>query len=545
MLQRCVFFVLLLGVQTAWGSDHLRELQGVAIREGSSTVAYWGTDPEKYTEWGSHSNRLIPVYTFGTKGAGKGIDLRDYIDENSPYRNEDAVRRLYGYLPESTVWPDATYADQTNIHDIQLAALAAGKKHVILVVFDGMDWETTRAAAAYYSRKAPYVSGWGHGLHFLDYEAGGNRQFGAMVTSPHNAGTRMNVDTQTVLNPGGQVRGGYDMQRGGAHPWSTAADMGYPIGKPAEGGAVHAYTDSSSSATSMTTGIKTYNDAINVDPGGAQVATVAHEAQQKGMAVGAVTSVPICHATPAASYAHNVQRDDYQDLARDMLGLRSISHPEQPLPGMDVVIGTGWGMEADADREQGENYVAGNRCLTAADMHAIDARNGGRYVIAQRQAGVKGGDHLRAAAEEAARDGKRLLGFFGTDEGHLPYRTADGDYHPTVGRKDRAESYSREDVDENPTLAQMTAAALTVLEKNPRGFWLMVESGDVDWANHDNNLDNSIGAVKSGDDAVRVITEWVDRHSNWNESLLIVTADHGHYLHVLEPGALIPPTRGK
>ena len=75
----------------------------------------------------------------------------------------------------------------------------------------------------------------------------------------------------------------------------------------------------------------------------------------------------------------------------------------------------------------------------------------------------------------------------------------------------------------------------------------MVESGDVDWANHDDNLDNSIGAVNSGDAAVKVITDWVEKNSNWNESLLIVTADHGHYFHFKRDELLIRPesTAGK
>lgn len=51
-----------------------------------------------------------------------------------------------------------------------------------------------------------------------------------------------------------------------------------------------------------------------------------------------------------------------------------------------------------------------------------------------------------------------------------------------------------EDITENPTPAEMTTAALTVLQKREKGFWLMVEAGDVDWANHDNNIDTSIGA---------------------------------------------------
>ena len=77
-------------------------------------------------------------------------------------------------------------------------------------------------------------------------------------------------------------------------------------------------------------------------------------------------------------------------------------------------------------------------------------------------------------------------------------------------------------------MAEMTSAALTVLEKNELGFYLMVEAGDVDWANHQNNIDNSIGSVFSGDDAFKTIVQWVEENSNWDETQLIVTADHGH-----------------
>ncbi len=124
---------------------------------------------------------------------------------------------------------------------------------------------------------------------------------------------------------------------------------------------------------------------------------------------------------------------------------------------------------------------------------------------------------------------------------HLPFQTADGDYRPTIGRSPIPEVYSEADLRENPTLSEMTAAALRVLETRPSGFWMMVEAGDVDWANHDNNLDNSIGAVLSGDAAVKTITEWVENHSNWDESVLIVTADHGHFLVLENPELLIPP----
>ncbi len=85
----------------------------------------------------------------------------------------------------------------------------------------------------------------------------------------------------------------------------------------------------------------------------------------------------------------------------------------------------------------------------------------------------------------------------------------------------------------------MTKAALTVLSQNDKGFWLMVESGDVDWANHDNNLDTSIGSVLSGDAGVRGLTEWVGQNGGWDEAALIVAGDHGHYLVLDQPELLI------
>jgi alkaline phosphatase len=534
-----VFVIFSQAAKTA--DDPIRDLQAEAVEQGRSPVMFWGTDPEKYSTWTSHSNRLIPVYTFGTKGAGAGIDLSSYQGENSPYRSEEALRKLYGRMPENTLNPSAEYFDQANLGEIQFEALKAGKKHVFLVVFDGMDWQTTFAAAVYQSGRVGYETGRGSGLHFQDYDAAGTTQFGAVVAAPHNDDAKHNVNTQEVTQPGGVKAGGYDSKLGGSDPWSEAepSAMGYLIGKSTGRGKAHPIPDSAATATTLCTGVKTYNAAIGVGPVGERLTTAAHLAQEQGMAVGVVSSVPISHATPASAYAHNVGRDDFQDISRDLLGLPSISHPESPLPGMDVVLGAGWGTEKTSDSGQGKNFVPGNRYLTESDLKQIDVHNGGRYQVALRTPGQSGKELLFQAADRAAENQQRLFGFFGmAGSAHLPFRTADGNYDPVQGVKNSAESYTPNDIQENPTLADLTEAGLKVLSNNSKGFWLMVEAGDVDWANHDNNLDNSIGAVLSGDEAVRTITNWVEKHSNWQESLLIVTADHGHYLHITSPAAL-------
>jgi len=77
-----------------------------------------------------------------------------------------------------------------------------------------------------------------------------------------------------------------------------------------------------------------------------------------------------------------------------------------------------------------------------------------------------------------------------------------------------------------------------VLETKPNGFWLMVEAGEVDWANHANNLDGSIGAVLSGDAALAAIFNWIEQQQAWDDTAVIVTADHGHYLVLNDPAAI-------
>jgi alkaline phosphatase len=521
-------------------ADHFRDLQIESMRDNRVSFGYWGTNPKKYSEWKSHSNRLIPIYAFGVK-------LANYTGVNSVYRDAVRIEQLYGFAAEHTHNPQAEYCDQTDVYRLQRAALAAGKKYIVLVVFDGMDWQTTRAASIARLARVAYAEGRGTGLHFQDYRAPVN-DFGYCVTAPHNEGTKLDVDAQVILQLG-QQKGGYDWRRAGLTPWQDQVDLAYLTSKAGE--PKQAYTDSSSAATSLCTGIKTYNDSVNVDYHGKQVETIAHVMQRQGFAVGIVTSVPISHATPACAYAHNVFRDDYQDLTRDLLGLRSVAHREQPLPGVDVLIGGGWG--EDSQREtaddqkkivtaQGRNFVPGNKYLTDDDLNAIDASKGGRYRVALRTKGQSGPQVLSSAAREARDKGQRLFGLFGVRRGHLPFRTADGDYHPTSGIA-CAEQYTAADLYENPTLADMTESALEVLSANPKGFWLMVEAGDVDWGNHDNNLDNAVGAVISGDEAFKAVVDWVDAKKAWDETAVIVTSDHGHLLMLSDPEKLVDKAR--
>lgn len=534
MSRVCFGWVLVLAPMSALADDvdFVRDLQKQAVSTKDGSNWNWGPTPGTYSTSTSHSNRLIPIYTFGAT-------LDEYAGSRSLYRDEQRLKELFGRLPDHTLNPEAEYLDQTDVYRLQKAAAQAGKKRIILFVFDGMDWPTTRAAAIYKTKSVGYDQGRGSGLHFLDYR-GAPSDFGYFSTAPHNDGTDVDVDAQTVKNPGGTVFGGYDVTLGGPNPWTPGAEPQYLAGRNRE--RPHAVTDSANSATSMTSGIKTYNGSINVDADGKQSEPISRTLQRdRKMAVGVVTSVPISHATPAAAYANNVNRDDYQDLTRDLVGLPSIAHREA-LPGVDVLLGSGWGQRTEKAPDQGANFAPGGKYIADEDQQKIDQAHGGKYVVVERKAGVKGGEALAAAAQQAIDKNLRLYGIFGASAkmfgDHLPSRTADGHYDPTIGIRSLSENYAPADVEENPTLAEMTTAALDVLGRNPHGFWLMVEAGDVDWANHDNNLDNSIGSVISGDDAVKAATDWIEAHGGWDDTVLIVTADHGHYLNLNRPEAL-------
>jgi alkaline phosphatase len=543
----------------ARAADRIKELQNSYVegrtRKMDRAYHFGSQGPGSYfSNHATHTNRLIPVYVFGRKA-----DLGAVTGKNSRYRDAAKVKELYGVVPANTVNPEAEYADQSDLYRVQEEAVRRGAKYLFTVWFDGLDWDTTRAAAIARTGKV-YDSGKGSGLAFQDYGADGSAQFGFFVASPTHDKNRPDVDAQTVTIPAESLGGGYDPRLGGPNPWTPGPPKaaGYLKGQSASpddrrgveelGGVLHAYTDSAPSAGEYATGVKSYNNGINVADDGRFVPTLFNRLQGRGWRVGTATSVPFDHASPAAIYAHNVNRDDYQDLARDMLGLRSIAQEagrEDLHAGLDVVLGAGYGQTApDQGLEaQGKNAVTGgNIFLADRDRAAIDVANGGKYVVAQTAPKVDGSDALQAAAERAAKGGHRLFGFYGTNVNHLPYRTADGGYDPANGLRGTAEVYSQADRLENPTLADMTRSALTVLAAEPgKPFALFVEAGDVDFALHDNNLDNAIGAIYSGEEAVQVIIDWVERQSNWDESVLIVTADHGHYLVVDHPEALAPP----
>ena len=272
-------------------------------------------------------------------------------------------------------------------------------------------------------------------------------------------------------------------------------------------------TDSAAAATALSSGVKTANGRINVSSDGqSRLTTIVEEARLSGLSTGGVTSVYISHATPGGWLAHNDSRTNGYAIADEALWgnpntTGSIDDPYyggghgSTLPAVDVLIGAG---HPDWD---GGSYV--NQAIKTKLI--VESGQPGKFSFIQRSAGFPGGSRLLSIADNPAVT--RLVGLFGGMEGNLEYRLADGSGASS----------------ENPTLAQMTKAALTVLNRDPDGFVLMVEGGAIDKAAHANAMDEMIGEVIDFNNAIQTVIDWVDDPSNnstWQSTLVIVTADH-------------------
>ncbi|MEJ2710513.1 MAG: alkaline phosphatase [Anaerolineales bacterium] len=273
-------------------------------------------------------------------------------------------------------------------------------------------------------------------------------------------------------------------------------------------------TDSAAAATALYSGVKTSNGRINTtDDLAPRLDTISDLARQQGLAVGAVSSVYISHATPGAWIAHNDSRSNGFAIADEGLwgdptttGTISDTYHSGghglSSPAAEVVIGAGhpdW---------KGGSYVS----QAIRDKLAMESGLPGALRFVERQAGSPdGGVRLLNAA--GGPDVQRLAGLFGGSGGNLDYRLADGSgYDP-----------------ENPRLAEMTQAALSVLNRDPDGFVLMIEGGAIDWASHANQMDAMIGETLDFFDAIQAVEDWVadpGNGSDWSDSLVIVTADH-------------------
>lgn len=266
-------------------------------------------------------------------------------------------------------------------------------------------------------------------------------------------------------------------------------------------------TDSAAAATALYTGVKTENGRLCTDSEGEKLLTIAEIADSLGKSTGTVSSVMFSHATPAAVWAHNDSRNEYEEIAKEMICDS----------GLDVIMGCGHPRYNNNGKllpmDDWENEYCGGKDLFN-DILTASTKRGWTFIESKH-------DFLALAANsDPVFD--RLIGVAQCHETLQYNRTGEG-----MGK-----------LNENvPSLSTMSEAAINVLAKDEDGFFLMIEGGAVDWAGHDNNLARIIEEQIDFNTAVEAVVEWVHTDSSWKETLLIITADH-------ETGQLWGPKAG-
>lgn len=229
-------------------------------------------------------------------------------------------------------------------------------------------------------------------------------------------------------------------------------------------------TDSSAAGTALSTGEKTTNGMLCIAPDSTTVLkSISYRIHDAGYSVGVMSTTPINHATPAAFFGHNIKRGNYYAIGQEL-----------PATGFEFFAGGGLyhpnGKEGDAE----------------VNLYDLIAEGG--YTLAYGYEDFKAkqdADHIVLVQAEGSEE-------------ICPY---------ALGRPEGA-----------LTLSQIVEAAVTVLERNPKGFFLMAEGGLIDWTAHSQDLAGTIFETLDFDQAISVAKAFYDKHPE--ETLIVVTADH-------------------
>jgi alkaline phosphatase len=304
-------------------------------------------------------------------------------------------------------------------------------------------------------------------------------------------------------------------------------------------------TDSAASGTAIATGTKTYKSGVSVDSAKMKLLTVLDRAELIGKSTGVVSTVPFSNATPASFVAHNESRYNYREIAKEMIMESKVDvimgggHPLFNPDGSHIkshekrVVGEKESYDLELSNQMGNSnneevyrYVGGKVVwnLLVEGNAGSDADNDGIDdpwdFIQDRDVFQKYG---------SGETPKRVLGVFKSGQSTQVER---------VNTLDAGKPFSAPLNIEVPTLEEMTNASINILDDNPNGFVMMVEGGAIDWVAHSNLLHRTIEEIIDFNKAVEAACNWVEKNSSWNETLIIVTADH-------ETGYLIGPGSNK
>ncbi|CAG5028500.1 unnamed protein product [Parnassius apollo] len=289
--------------------------------------------------------------------------------------------------------------------------------------------------------------------------------------------------------------------------------------------------ESSACATALLCGVKAHYETLGLDVGGkfnncasainSKVPSLIDWAHSAGKSSGIVTTARVTHATPAALYAHApsryweddsrvspVVRRDCKDIALQLV-------ENEPGKSINVIMGGGRRhflptVTLDPEKPNREGRRLDGRNL--AEDWVRDKRKKllrAKYITSKEQLNKIDPHHI-----------DYLLGLF--EYSHLNFNVDRG---TVINSEDETGTSSTKKIDD-PSLADMTRTALSIIKKNEKGFFLFIEGGKIDHAHHYNNPYRALDETLELETALLTALERV----NIAETLVVVTADHGHVM---------------
>ncbi|MEY8200337.1 MAG: alkaline phosphatase [Colwellia sp.] len=256
--------------------------------------------------------------------------------------------------------------------------------------------------------------------------------------------------------------------------------------------------DSACSATQLATGFAAGSEMIGLDENGNIVQTILEKAKAHGKATGLVSDTRITHATPAAFAAHQAHRSFENEIAEELIESGSV----------DVLLSGGARhfLPRDIKTQRSTQQLMMDLGATEA-LYKYSKRKDKRNLIIEAK--NQYGYNLAFNQQQLDQiEGNKVLGLFANSamENGIAYSACK-----------KAGNCSQ------PSLREMTLSALEILSKNEKGFFLMIEGGQIDWAGHINDAGWMLHELLKFDEAVNAVYEWVkDR----DDTLVVVTADH-------------------
>lgn len=254
-------------------------------------------------------------------------------------------------------------------------------------------------------------------------------------------------------------------------------------------------TDSANSASAYATGHKGEMNALGVYPDNTEdsldnpkVETIIEMLKRtSGKATGIVSTAEIEDASPAAGVAHTRKRSDKAEIAE-------MFYKVQP----DVIMGGGSAYLLPQS-------VPGSSRKDDKDLFRLFEEAG--YTIVENRTQLLG----------IGPDTDKLLGMF-----HLG--NMDTYYDRSTNNTVVLGNFT-----DQPTLWEMTEAAIDILKNNEEGFFLMVEAGNIDKQLHPLDWERAVLETIELDKAIGVAKRFAEEHG---DTLIVVTADHAHSMSI-------------